>query len=367
MELYVFDRELNFEGIFEGYFSLIWIRRYSKCGEFELHCNLTPETLQLLRKGNIICKKDDLEAGYINYRNLKQDATGKEILVVKGKFLTNYLGRRIVWDRKNISSTPELAVREVVNDNCINPSNLDRRLPMIELGEIKGYEGNVSMQVSYKNVLDTIEEMLEMNGLGIRSILDAGRKKIILDIYKGIDRTAGQNINAPAIFSEEFENILEQEYVESVIDYKNTALIAGEGEGEERERVSIEVGQGLDRYELYVDARDLQSTKTIDDEEVPIPINEYRELLENRGLSKLNEHKKIETFDSKANLRSNLKYKEDFDLGDVVTVTSKKWGITIDTRITDVEEIYEESGKQVNVTFGNNIPSLIDVIKREVR
>ena len=39
----------------------------------------------------------------------------------------------------------------------------------------------------------------------------------------------------------------------------------------------------------------------------------------------------------------------------MVTCT-KKWGITIDTRITEVEEIYEKV--VVKCKFGNNIPTL---------
>ena len=115
MELYIFDRELNFIGIFEQHFSLRWVRRYSKCGEFELHCSLTSKTLNLLQRGNVIWKKGDLEAGYIEYRNLTQDTTGKEVLVLKGKFLTGYLNRRIIWDRQNLNTTSEFAIRELIN------------------------------------------------------------------------------------------------------------------------------------------------------------------------------------------------------------------------------------------------------------
>lgn len=364
MELYIFDRELNFQGILEEHFSLRWVRKYSKCGEFELHCALTPDTLKLLKKGNVIWKKDDEEAGYIEHRHLKQDTTGKEVLVIKGKFLTGYLGRRIIWGTENLNTTSELATRELINKNAINPSNTIRKIDLMELGDLKGYAGNIDKQVSYTNLLETVEEIANTSELGIRTLLDIENKQMVFDIYKGLDRTAGNGINPPAIFSQEFENILEQEYTDSLNNYRNTVLVAGEGEGSDRELVSIENGQGLDRYELFVDARNLQST---DENDNPIPITEYRKLLEDRGISKLSEHKEIETFDSKVNLNSNLVYREDFDLGDIVTCTSKKWGITIDTRITEIEEVYEESGKQVNVVFGNEIPTLIDAIKREVR
>lgn len=355
MELYIFDRDLNFQGILESYFSLRWVRRYSKCGELELHCNLTPETLNLLKKGNIIWKRDDIEAGYIEYRNLRQDVEGKEVLVIKGKFLTGYLNRRIIWGIENIDSTSELAIRGLIDKHSINPIDINRKINLLKLGDIKNYTQNINYQVSYKNLLEETESIAATSELGIRTLIDVVNKQIVFDIYEGLNRTASQTVNSHAIFSKEFENVLEQKYTDSLNNYRNTVLIAGEGEGTERELVAIESGQDLDRFEMFVDARDLQKERRT--------TQQYIELLENRGNIKLGERKEIKTFDSKINLRSNLIYKKDFNLGDIVTCTSKKWGITIDTRITEIEEVYEESGKQVNVTFGNNIPTLIDKLK----
>ena len=89
-------------------------------------------------------------------------------------------------------------------------------------------------------------------------------------------------------------------------------------------------------------------------------------MLKSRGQSKLAENTEVKTFDSKVNVNSNLTYKTDFDLGDIVTCTSKKWGVTIDARITEIEEVYEQ-GFDINVIFGNNAPTLIDKIKQVVR
>ena len=71
MELYIFDKELNLIHIVENFTSLIWTRRYYKIGEFELHLPLTIENVEFLIKGNIIYKKDDLEAGYIETRQIE--------------------------------------------------------------------------------------------------------------------------------------------------------------------------------------------------------------------------------------------------------------------------------------------------------
>ena len=364
MELYVFDKELNFLGILEGFFSLRWVRRYSKCGEFELHCGLTSATLELLKRGNIIWKNDDQEAGYIEYRNIGQDSQGNEKLAVKGSFLTGYLGRRIVWGTERIYGTAEEVMRTLVNNHAINPDNPERVIPMLELGTLKGFTQEVSKQTSYSNLLETIEGIALASGFGFRTNLDLTNKKLVFDIYVGLNRTAGQSINAPAIFSQEFENILEQEYTDSLNNYRNVALVAGAGEGADRKMVTVGAGAGLDRFELFADRRDLSN---VDEDNDPIPDVDYLPMLEQKGLEVLAENTEIQTFDSKVNVNSNLIYKQDFDLGDIVTCTSKKWGITVDTRITEIEEVYEESGFDVNITFGNSIPTLIDKIKQVVR
>jgi len=116
MELYIFNRNLELQGIVDNFTSLIWTRRYFKSGEFELHCALTPESISLLAKENIVFKKDGDElvgeAGVILYRNLEQDTEGKEFLVLKGSFITGYLNRRIVWGTEVLNITTEAAMRK---------------------------------------------------------------------------------------------------------------------------------------------------------------------------------------------------------------------------------------------------------------
>ncbi|MBA4507952.1 siphovirus ReqiPepy6 Gp37-like family protein [Clostridium sporogenes] len=384
MELYIFNRELELKGILDTFTSLRWIRRYSKTGEFELHCTLNFDTLELLKRENIIYKKDDVEAGYIETRQLKIGEDGQEYLEIKGKLLTNYLDRRISWDRVNFYGKTEELMRELVNYNAINPANINRKIPSLALGNLKGFTEDIKYQNSFGNIIECLENISNTNNLGYRNLLDIKNRKILFDVYKGVDRAINNGTIAPCIFSRDFENILEQEYMDSLNNYRNTTLIAGAGEGKDRKITSIENGKGLDRYELYVDARDIQDTeekkkivtetdeegnitKHEETEEVEIPWERYKPLLIQRGKEKLEECQEIQTFDSKINTNGNNVYKKDFDLGDIVTVVDKNWGIRIDTRITEIEEVYEEKGLEVNITFGNNIPTIIDKIKQVVR
>ncbi|NMM65502.1 hypothetical protein HBE96_23265 [Clostridium sp. P21] len=367
MELYIFDRELNFKGILESYSNLRWVRKYHKAGEFELHCALTPEILELLKRENILWKKADDEAGFIEYRNLKQDKNGQEILVVKGRFLTKYLDRRIIWGSELLQTTVENAMRTLVNNNCINPIDKNRIIPNLIIEENKGYIQNINYHISYKNLLEELESISNVSNLGYKIKFNVNDKKLVFDVYEGKDLTVNQAINPICIFSKEFENILEQEYTDSINNYRNVSLVAGAGEGKERIFTTIGQANGLDRFELFTDARDLQDKKTVGEQEnqheEDIPIQEYMKMLEQRGIEKLAECKEITTFDSKVNVNSSLKYKDDFNLGDVVTCMSKKWGLMIDARITEIEEVYDEKGLSINITFGNTVPTVLDKIK----
>jgi hypothetical protein len=359
MELYIFNRNMEFQGITEGYTSLRWTRRYFKAGEFELQCASTSESLILLQRENIIYKKGDTEAGFIEYRNLKQNSEGNEILIIKGKFLTGYLNRRIIWGAEILSGASEVAMRTLVNKNCIDPTDTNRIINNLILGNLNNYNDNVDYQVSYKNLSEELENLSNISNLGYKVTFDAINKKLIFDVYKGLDRSVNQDINPRCIFSKEFENILEQEYVDSLNNYKNLALVGGVGEGSARKLTTVGNSIGLDRFEVFADQKGLSNEVN----SVAMSDADYTNLLIGKGNEALSETKEIKTFDSKVNLNSNLKYKVDFDLGDIVTYLSKKWGITLDSRIIEVEEVYEESGQQINIVFGNNIPTLIDKIK----
>lgn len=360
MELYIFDETLNFKGNLDNFNSLRWSRKYYKCGEFELHCALTPAMLSLLTKGNIIYKKDDPEGGFINYRQLTQDQTGKEILIVKGQFLTGYLNRRIIWGTEILRVTAETAMRTIVNDSSITPVDTNRVIPNLILGSIQSFAEAVDYQVSYANLGDELENLSNTSDLGHRVNFDVTNKKLIFNVYKGLDRSIEQSINPRCLFSKDFENVLDQEYIESLDNYKNLCLIGGIGEGVDRKLMTVGDAAGLARFEIFADQKSLSNMV----DSVAMSDTDYNLLLTGKGDEILAETKEIQTFSSKV---LTDRYKIDFDLGDVITYLYKKWNVTVNSRITEIDEIYEESGPQINITFGNNIPTLINKIKRMVR
>ncbi len=362
MEIYVFDKNLNFIDTIDQYTSLQWIRRYHTAGRFELHCPITSHNISTLARNNLIWKQDSNEVGIIEYRRLYTDENGKEIITVVGRMLTSILDRRILYTtEQHINKNVEIIMRNMVDKNCISTSE-KRKLPII-LGELKGYTERTDYQKSYGNLLEELTALSQTSDIGFFIRTDLEQKKHYFETYKGIDRSIAQSENSHVVFSRDYDNLYNQEYTDDVNNLRTTALVAGEGEGADREIVVVNDNySGLDRYELYVDARDLQ--REVDD--IILSDEEYRNLLTQRGLEKLSEYKDIQTFEGSI-VTNNYKYKEDFDLGDIVTIIDRKWNVVVNTRITEITEIYENGQVQIIPTFGNKIPTIIDKIKRTVR
>lgn len=365
-QLIIFNPKLEVIGIIDLFRMLIWTRKFYTNGTFQLLCDLTEDNLNMLKKDNIIYKSHG-EAAYIEGREITVNEAGIEQLKITGKFLTAYMSRRIMHGTTIFNGKAEELTRKLVNENMINPQNIHRKFEFLELGELNGYSEKIQYQKSYGNIMEQNELILAPLKIGFCINMDNKKRKLIYNTKKGIDRTVNQLEVPKVVFSRDFENILEQKFIDSRSDYYNSALIAGAGEGEERKTIEIEdtTKTGANRYELFVDARDIQDQITENNETIKIPDETYYPLLIERGNQYLAQHAEIYTLDSKINTNANLKYRTDYDIGDFVTVVDKKWKIKMDTQITEIEETYEETGQSINIVFGNSIIDIIEKIKRK--
>ncbi|QNU66913.1 siphovirus ReqiPepy6 Gp37-like family protein [Ruminiclostridium herbifermentans] len=344
MELYIYNSELELLGLVDIFDSLRWRRRYFQPGEFELHLKATAENIALFQEQYIVARHNTVEAGIIENIEISTDN-----LVVKGRFLSSLLERRIVLAKTTLNTTAELAMRILVSN--MTP------IPKLELGELKGFTETVDIQVTYKNIAVTLTKIAQVSNIGYTVKFDRLNKKLLFECYKGIDRSASQDVNARAIFSEEFENVTDSKYTLATENYRTVALVGGEGEDTDRILVMVGEANGLTRREIFVDAKDLKKENLTDEQ--------YKFLLRQRGIEALTGAAKSEVFESNVNLQSNLVYKKDFDLGDVVTCRNRKWNKKIDVRITEIEEVYENGILTITPTFGSPLPELKDVLKEE--
>ncbi|MCL1873349.1 MAG: siphovirus ReqiPepy6 Gp37-like family protein [Clostridiales bacterium] len=344
MQLYVFDQERRqLVGIIEAFDYFRWTRRYSQSGSFELRAIATEDNITLLQVGNILWKNDDEEAGLIEFAELTMQE--QEFIVVSGRFATSFLARRIIWGTEILTGDLAGAVNQLLQNHLINPADPERKIDGITLmPEVLGV--SVNTQVSYRNLLDTVSGLCETADIGIKTVFNPDTGVFTVKLYQGTE--------TQAVFSKEYENIIEQVFTQSLVDYASIALVGGEGEGPERILATTGGGIGEERYEIFVDARDLQSEDFPDD---------YDAALIFRGQERLAELAMVKSFDVSVNQYGNLQYKIDFDIGSQVRIVAKRWGLSITARITEIEENYDQDGLSLSVVFGKPLLTLAQKLK----
>ena len=371
MELYVYSSEMELQGIVEKIASLIWTRRYWSCGEFKLLVPFTEEHSRMLVKNNIIMKRGDDEAAQIRYVHITKNSQGLEEIEVQGKFLIAWIGKRIIKKQIITKDTTQNILYRIVRENVTNPADTVRKIPDVSIAtDDADTESGVIDYTSeqYTNAQLAAETAAKAAKLGIRMRTDARTGAHAFSVYEGRDLTAGNTAgNAPCIFSQEFDNIVEQEYTNSVENLKTTAFVGGE-EKEGFARKVTEVGgsaAGLAREEVFINATDIvQEYEDDDGTQVTLTDAEYLALLSARGAEELEQYAETLSFGSKVNTFANLIYRTDYDLGDRVTCVNKRWGIRIDVRITEIAETYQNNVEEIDITFGESLPALLTQIRQ---
>lgn len=371
MELYVYSSEMELQGIVEKIASLIWTRRYWSCGEFKLLVPFTEEHSRMLVKNNIIMKRGDDEAAQIRYVSITKNSQGLEEIEVQGKFLIAWIGKRIIKKQIITNDTTQNILYRIVRENVTNPADTARKIPDVSIAtDDEDTESGVIDYTSeqYTNAQLAAETAAKAAKLGIRMRTDARTGAHVFSVYEGRDLTEGNTAgNAPCIFSQEFDNIVEQEYTNSVENLKTTAFVGGE-EKEGVARKVAEVGgsaAGLAREEVFINATDIvQEYEDDDGEQVTLTDTEYLALLSARGAEELEQYAETLSFGSKINTFANLIYRTDYDLGDRVTCVNKRWGIRIDVRITEIAETYQNNVEEIDITFGESLPALLTQIRQ---
>lgn len=358
MEIYVLDKDFNTLSIIDEYISVLWIDRYNTPGEFELYLGADKVLLSYLVIGNYLTHKNSEHIMVIEGVRMETNIDDGDRFTITGRSVEAFLGRRIVWKQTDFNNVYlQTAVQRLLNENVISPALSIRAIPNIifqETTDSRITSLKLDAQYTGDNLLDVICEICDTNKLGFKMTLNSSNK-FVFTLYIGTDRSYDQTTETYVIFSPQFDNIINTNYYETDVNYKNVTLVAGEGEGLDRLTYTVGNTSGLERRELFTDARDL-STK--DDEGEDIPIAEYNEKLKQRGKEKLSETKKEKTFDGKVDPSQTFVYGEDFFIGDVIQIRNE-YGLEGSARI--VEYIMSE-----NVEEGISYYPTFEAIQEEV-
>lgn len=338
-------------------------------GSFEVQVPITEQSIPFLVKDNYILFDEGI-LGIIKTRVFEQNEESQNILVVSGKIVHELFFRRCFDLPYRYSGKISAITRQMVSDLCIEPEETKRVISLITLAEDEQYipDGDTfKTQRTGDYLADALEDVLSLEDKGYKLYpIFENNNGYYLDsfefrVYEPADRTIGnEDDNTPVVFSSELNNIQNFVYEENSDDYKNFAYGAGQGRGEER--YIVEVGdqdaEDLDRYELYVDARDVQQEEEQSEED-------YLEELTERTLERMLEHKSfISVNGTIVDGTTAFRIGTDFNVGDFVSFKLDLLGLVVNVQIKSLTKSYNNNREYVDLTFGFQRSSIRKILRK---
>lgn len=263
-EIAILDKNFEVVRTIDDFYSFIWASRYSKCGDFEIVLPLERNTLTYIRRGYYIVRSDSENFGIIEQVVLGHDEDDKERVIVTGRLGESILARRITEICTDYRSfLLEDVLKALVEKNAGVHAEEDRKIVgLVVVCDFTTTE-RLDLSVTHGNLLEIVEGLCETYDVGFEMLLNLTDKARIftLRFHKGTDRSVEQGEVKPVIFSDDYDNLLSSQYVESDASLVTDVLVTGEGDEGYQKKVwsSKKKNTGLERYEKYIDRHDIVS------------------------------------------------------------------------------------------------------------
>lgn len=351
MDLIVLNTDLDAVSIIDNYKSLIWTDRYYAYGDFELFSSMNKDIVNQIKQDYYLQSRHSEHVMIVEDLQIESDVEDGANIIITGRSLESILNRRIIWGQVTISGNLQNGIKYLLDLCIISPDDENRKIPNFIFEESTDpaiTELSIEAQYTGDNLYDVIKIICEEMGIGFKVTLN-DNKQFVFKLYAGLDRSYDQTEVPYVIFSPNFENIVNSNYIESKTAFKNVTLIGGEGEGSDRKysAISIEECSGLNRREIFTDARDISSD--LGDGEV-LTDSEYYDLLDQRGLEKLAENTSITYFEGQVETTIMFKYGVDFFDGDIVQIENE-YGHNNRARIIEMVTSVNEEGTSTYPTL----------------
>jgi len=380
MPVRIIDTDFNLLGEINEYTSLIINRKWHGVGMLELRVNRHAVGAEHLKKGLILFPFDNTHKVFvIRHMEIELDERGRitENWFIRAPHIKSMAQKRLTIPEEGqthdeFKGHAAEVMKMLFDRHLVNPTNPDRKFPFVsvtdEVFKLGDKEEPFEWQSRFKEVAEELEEIGLITGIGWTVNLDFSQRKMVFSPRIGKDRGYNQSENSPMLFSPEWKTLHTLSFTDSDLDYKNVAIVAGQGEGVDRKTTTVGEAKGVDRFEMFVDARDVENeVRPEEGDPYPRPEEDIIADLKKRGEQKLEERKQVLHMEGKALPHESFVYEKDWDLGDIVTVRDLEWGVTMDARITEVNEVYEGGRPPViEPIFGNDKPTLLNQIKREL-
>lgn len=311
--------------------ALEWSRRFAASGAFRLDLSL--EQGRSIECGHTIDVELDGRVdftGVVQNRRLEYAPGRAPRLRLEGQDLTWWLHQRVVVPPDGISHDEqlgvpaEMAIRHYLSDHLLQPADAARTIPIpaaLDAAHAPPLGPLVSARGRFLNLARLVERLADQAGLGLSARRDPDGV-VRFGVVAPRNRTRGSA--SPVIFSPHHGTIQELRFDEQGVRSPNAVYALGAGSAEQRlvelRSDAADVASHA-RREAALDARDAADADAAQDAAAAALARQAAERV------------RVEVLPT---LAGPLRYRRDWDLGDVVTVDLPDVGLQLDRRIDAV-------------------------------
>jgi hypothetical protein len=333
--------------------SAVWCRRYDSPGDFVLKLQASDALFKLVKNNTVLIRRLDVEDGtamLVDCVKLETSPDNGDFLTLSGESMEAALGRRVFMQKYNLIDKPDNVIYTALKENILNYwyFNSDSehianyRYRFINFMDMDSYQymggDDILAQLYGRNLLELTEEIAKSNDFGFKFRFVSSTSRAYFSCYRGVDKSINQQNTQQIVFNTEFAEFASTSYTYDTRPYFNSALIGGEGAGRDRIDTifasSTRVNAGLLNKEIFIDGHSLSSNTDGD--------TSYITLLGSTAQNAVQAAKAEETFETEVSW-VQWKYRDDYDVGDIVTV-GNNYGITGDATVAEVAETEDASG-----------------------
>lgn len=250
--------------------SLSWSDRYNEVGKFELSTLANMTTLSYLKKGLYVQILESDKLMIIETVCYISDSEEGDKITISGRSLESILGHRVIANEITLDGPIQEGILSLLNENIIDPEDKNRVYPIITFR--KTTDENI-LKIEHhgtylgENLLDVITEICQYNNIGFRMLPNIENGGFIFELYIGTDRSYNQTTIPPVVFSPEYENLVNSNYIVSDETMKNVVYVNNENDDlklevysgfkfdfENSDSEEIAVPKGRNRRESYVNS-----------------------------------------------------------------------------------------------------------------
>jgi len=345
--LRILNSELELVADIERYGELYYTRSLAEPGDFAFLLPLEADEEEAVAEGNfVLVGNDGARIGIIEEVEKKVFEKGSAWIIARGHEAKAIFARRIAIPpagaaRIEMDAPAETVMKALVHSQCGPGAAPERQFPALAIAPDLTRGCHYSLSCGYSSLLSELSSIANASGLGFGLSFDTAGRLLIFDIIEGLDRSAGQEQHARALFAEEYDTLTHASLTKGFGRYASALYVLGARLPEGRPVVLAwdrAEPEGYARFERAIDAPAL---------------TEY-ERLQMYGMARLGAYPTTFFLEAQLAAHSPLEADKDFRLGDLCSVHA--YGQWYTVPIHSIEEHWTKDGFQVRLGFGRPVP-----------